>query len=142
MALVNAGITVITLTDEQVYSKETIDKDISRLMLSLVIMMRSHEESLMKSRRLVATWEQKRQGASFEKLTSLCPHWLELNPDRKSFRVLDDRVKIVRRIFQMCMDGIGQWTIAKTLNKEGVAAWGRGKRKSAAIGGNDLKCPQ
>jgi DNA invertase Pin-like site-specific DNA recombinase len=126
MALVNAGITVITLTDEQVYSKETIDKDISRLMLSLVIMMRSHEESLMKSRRLVATWEQKRQGASVEKLTSLCPHWLELNPDRKSFRVLDDRVKIVRRIFQMCMDGIGQGTIAKTLNKEGVAAWGRG----------------
>lgn len=49
MQLVNSDITVVTLKDKQVYSKATIDSDISRLMLSLVIMMRSHDESAMKS---------------------------------------------------------------------------------------------
>ena len=125
MKLVNAGITVVTLTDEQVYSKETIDKDISRLMLSLVIMMRSHEESLMKSRRLVAAWQQKCRDIGTVKLTSLCPHWLVLNADRKSFRVIEERAQLVRRIFQMSIDGIGQASIAKILNREKVPTWGK-----------------
>lgn len=127
MELVNAGITVVTLADEQLYSKETIDKDISRLMLSLVIMMRSHEESLMKSRRLVAAWQQKRRDIGTVKLTSLCPHWLVLNEDRKSFRVIEERAQLVRRIFQMSIDGIGQASIAKILNREKVPTWGRNK---------------
>ena len=127
MELVNAGITVVTLTDEQVYNKQTIDADISRLMLSLVIMMRSHEESLMKSRRLVAVWQQKRRDVGTEKLTSVCPHWLVLNVDRKSFRVLEERAKLVRRIFQMSIDGTGQASIAKILNREKAPTWGRNK---------------
>jgi DNA invertase Pin-like site-specific DNA recombinase len=127
MDLINAGITVVTLADEQVYSKETINTDYGRLITSLVIMMRSHEESLMKSRRLVAVWQQKRRDIGTEKLTSLCPHWLVLNEDRKSFRVIEERAKLVRRIFQMSIDGTGQASIAKILNREKAPTWGRNK---------------
>ena len=125
MQLINAGITVVTLTDEQVYSQTTIDADISRLMLSLVIMMRSHEESLTKSRRLKEAWAQKRRDVHQEKLTSQCPHWLKLNSDRKGFQVLEDRAQVIRRIYQMSIDGIGQASITKKLNEENVPTWGR-----------------
>jgi DNA invertase Pin-like site-specific DNA recombinase len=125
MELINAGITVVTLADEQIYSKATIDADISKLMLSLVIMMRSHEESLMKSRRLVAAWTKKRRDIHSEKLTSVCPHWLKLNADRKSFHVVEERAKVLRRIFQMAIDGVGQASIARKLNEEKVPTWGR-----------------
>ena len=125
MELVNADITVVTLADKQIYNKETIDTDFSRLMISLVIMMRSHEESMMKSRRLVAMWNEKRRNLGTVKLTSTCPHWLKLNPDRKSFKVLEDRAQLVRRIYQMALDGYGQEAITKTLNREKIPTWGR-----------------
>ena len=54
IGLINAGLTVVTLADGQTYSKATINADLSKLMLSLVVMMRAHEESLTKSRRLKA----------------------------------------------------------------------------------------
>ncbi len=41
IGLINAGLTVVTLADGQSYSKSTINNDLSKLMLSLVIMMRA-----------------------------------------------------------------------------------------------------
>ena len=127
MDLINSGITVVTIADEKVYSKQTIDADMTNLMMSLVIMTRSHEESVMKSRRLTAAWAQKRREIGTTKLTSLCPHWLRPSADRKSFEVIEERAALVRRIYQMSIDGIGQESIARKLNQEGVPAWGRGK---------------
>ena len=125
MQLVNSDITVVTLTDKQVYNKDTINTDISRLMLSLVMMMRAHEESSTKSERLVQAWIGKRQKISQIKMTSQCPQWLVLSEDRKSFGVILERAQIVRRIFDMNIAGKGQATIAKQLNREGVPAWGK-----------------
>jgi DNA invertase Pin-like site-specific DNA recombinase len=124
MGLINAGITVVTLADAQVYNKATINADFTRLMMSLVVMMRSHEESLMKSRRLKAVWAQKRKNAANEKLTGQCPAWLRLNSDRKSFSLIDERITIVQRIYQLAMTGVGAYTIVRTLNEEGIPSWG------------------
>jgi DNA invertase Pin-like site-specific DNA recombinase len=124
MGLVNSGITVVTLADGQVYSKATIDADFTKLMMSLVVMMRSHEESLMKSRRLKAVWAEKRKNAGTEKLTGQCPAWLSLNIDRKSFNLIDERVAIVQRIYQMSLSGVGHHSIVRTLNEEGIPSWG------------------
>ena len=129
MELINAGIVMVTLKDNQIYSKGTIDSDISRLMLSLVIMMRSHEESAMKAHRLRQVWKAKRDKIGKEKLTSTCPHWLKLNPERTAYVEIPDRVKIVRRIYDMSLEGHGIEPIARTLNEEGIPVWGRGKRK-------------
>jgi len=129
MELINADIIVITLKDNQIYSKATIDTDISRLMLSLVIMMRSHEESSMKAHRLREAWKNKRDKIGKEKLTSTCPHWLKLNPERTAYLEIPERVHIVRRIYEMSLAGQGIEPIARTLNEEGIDVWGRGERK-------------
>jgi DNA invertase Pin-like site-specific DNA recombinase len=123
MQLVNNGITVVTLKDKQVYNKATIDSDISRLMLSLVIMMRAHDESAMKAHRLREAWASKRKNIGTKKLTAQCPRWLTLSADRTTFFEIPERVALLRRIFQMSLDGMGVKTIARILNEEKVPQW-------------------
>lgn len=114
-SIISKDISIVTLTDNRVYTKDSIN-DIGNLMYSLMVMSRAHEESLMKSRRLSAAWENKRQKArdSGHKLTKTCPAWLELK--NNVFVPIPDRVQVVKEIFQMALDGLGYVSIAKRLN--------------------------
>jgi DNA invertase Pin-like site-specific DNA recombinase len=125
--LVNAGITVVTLNDRQVLNKQAINKDPMLLMIALVGMLRANEESETKSDRVRNAWAQKRRLAREKKLSAVCPKWLKLSDDRKSFEVITDRAEIVRRIFEMNAIGVGQLTIARTFNEENISVWGGGQ---------------
>jgi DNA-binding CsgD family transcriptional regulator len=52
------------------------------------------------------------------------PGWLELTKDRTAFIFVEERAKIVQRIFQMSIAGSGGYTIAKQLNAAGVPGFG------------------
>jgi len=123
--LVNSGITVVTLDNGQVLNREILNKDPMMLMISVIGMLRSHDESLRKSERVKAAWAQKRKLIREKKLTSLCPAWLRLTPDRKSFEQIPDRVELVRRMFLMNANGVGQGRIVRIFNQEGIAPWGK-----------------
>ena len=114
-SILSKDISIVTLADNRVYTKGSIN-DIGNLMYSLMVMSRAHEESLTKSRRLSAAWENKRKKAraSGHKLTKTCPAWVELKND--VFHIIPDRVEIVKEIFQMALDGLGYVSIAKRLN--------------------------
>jgi hypothetical protein len=88
-------------------------------------MSRAHEESLTKSHRLSAAWNNKRKKIGQEKLTARCPGWLKLSADRKKFDEMQERVKVVRRIFQESANGIGNYSIARRLNAANIAPFGR-----------------
>jgi DNA invertase Pin-like site-specific DNA recombinase len=77
--LVNSGITVVTLDNGQVLNREILNKDPMMLMISVIGMLRSHDESLRKSERVKAAWAQKRKLIREKELTSLCPAWLTGN---------------------------------------------------------------
>ena len=131
LTITGAGVTIVTLSDGQVYSKEAVDRDFTKLLMSIVYMARAHDESAMKSARVSEAWKAKRARALADptvKLTGLTPAWLVLNADRKSFRVKEDRAAVVRRIFQECAAGIGAASIAKRLNEDGVRPFGRSGR--------------
>ena len=87
-------------------------------MYSLLVMSRAHEESLMKSKRVSAAWENKRKQArdGTHKLTKTCPSWLKLRDDE--FNPIPERVELVKRMYKMAQNGSGYVTIAKTLNLE------------------------
>jgi DNA invertase Pin-like site-specific DNA recombinase len=119
--IINAGVTIVTLADEMVYSKDSINNNMGGIMYSLMIMSRAHEESATKSKRLKAAWDNKRSGQ--KKLTSVCPGWLRLNADRSEFIVIKDRSRIVKQIFTMADKGVGKYTITKTLNQKGIPTW-------------------
>jgi hypothetical protein len=59
---------------------------------------------------------------------SACPGWLELTEDRTSFVFMPERAKIVRKVFELSIAGLGSYTIAKQLNTKGVPTFGRSEK--------------
>lgn len=125
--IIKAGISIVTLFDEKLYSNETL-KDPAMLMYLQMLINRGHEESKTKSRRVADSWAMKRKIQC--PMTGKCPAWLELIIDngKKAFRKIEERCNLVKRIFQMAAAGKGKIAIAKELNQENVTSWGTGKR--------------
>jgi DNA invertase Pin-like site-specific DNA recombinase len=120
LGVINAGITIVTLFDNQVHSRESISANPYALMMSISNMIRANEESATKSKRIRASWDSKRENIANKRLTDVCPLWMKPAEGDKGFELIPERVEVVKRIFQMSQDGIGNATIVKTLNDEGV----------------------
>ncbi len=117
--IINAGIKLVTLQDGMEYDKESINQNWTQLIISIVYMARAHEESEAKSKRLSAAWESKREkinNGKNEKITALCPAWMELSEDRSEFILIPERCKAVELIFRKKLAGKGADRIAKELN--------------------------
>jgi len=126
--LLGQGISIVTLADSREYTRESIN-DIGNLIYSLLIMSRSHEESLMKSKRIAAAWEVKRMKAlDGHKMTRRIPAWICLVDGK--FELIPERAALVQRIFTMSKGGMGNALIAKELNLEGIDTWGDGIHQS------------
>lgn len=124
--IVDAGVTVVTLSDGRVHTSKSMDDDQMSALMSFISFMRAHEESKMKSQRLSAAWEAKRARAAEGKpMTAIMPAWLKLNPDTKQIEVIEQRAEIVRRIYRMVIAGLGRDSIAAKLNEEGVETFGK-----------------
>ncbi|PDS45514.1 site-specific recombinase, DNA invertase Pin [Rhizobium anhuiense] len=119
-AICEAGITVVTLADQRVYTEETLDEDPMAIMYALMVAQRANEESAMKSRRLKQAWIGKRLNAATAPLTAICPAWLKLNDQRTAYDVIPERADVVRSIFAMCLEGLGQHSIATRLTETGI----------------------
>lgn len=122
LSIVQAGINLVTLEDKRVYRAENLN--LVDMITSLVVMERANNESKSKSDRLGAVWKNKRtRAAKGEPMTARCPAWLRLTPDRKSYEIIPERVRIVRQIFADTAAGLGMYTIATRLNKAGMPAF-------------------
>ncbi|MPY73098.1 MAG: recombinase family protein [Alphaproteobacteria bacterium] len=126
-ALLEKGVTVVTLTDQKVYTAESLN-NLPDLMLSLLVMSRAHDESAMKGQRLRAAWKAKKDRAatSGEVLTAIAPAWLRVvgNNGSKIFEIIEERAEVVRRIYAMALSGLGKNAIARRFNAEGVKPFG------------------
>ena len=125
--IVNQGITVVTLMDGNQYNVTLLRENPFRILEALLIMIRSHEESKTKAKRVADAWRRKRTDLQHGKLlTSITPGWIKLDNNRKP-KLIPERVKVVRRIFDDFLDGAGRTTIAVNLNKDRVPNFGRGR---------------
>ena len=125
--IISSGVEVHTLQDGKTYSKESVSDNPSDLIMSLLLMIRAHEESLTKSRRGSDVWARKRNKASEKPLTSRVPAWLELDKDSGKIKVIPERRKVIKKIFKWTLEGIGQQSIARKLNEAGEPPWGQSK---------------
>lgn len=135
LEIIRSGITIVTLADNQTYSQETVGSDWSKLIISLTIMARAHEESLRKSQRIGQAMATKRQRAARgeTQITSKTPGWIDaerISRDHIIF-TLNGHACTVRRIFELSANGLGRLAIARLLNAENVptvmggeAGWG------------------
>ena len=125
ISILEEGIVICTLTDGVQYSKESVGKNFNELLISLTIMSRAHEESRMKSIRLSAAWKEKRKGLATKKFSAQCPYWMTLDKENNKFEVNQVHVDIVNYIFELAASGMGNYSIVKRLNSEGVKNFGR-----------------
>lgn len=118
--ILSKGISIVTLIDGQVYTKDSVSQNIGQLFMSLGVMVRANEESATKSKRIKASWEKRRQQADEVKVTSLCPAWLTLSDDRKTFIIDQKKVKVIKDIFDMSIQGMGVYSIVRDLNDKNI----------------------
>ena len=119
-SIINAGITIVTLKDNLKYSKDSINKNWANLIVSLAIMNRASEESSTKRFRGRAAWDNKRANITKKRLTARCPYWLKPKTGDNGFEIIPERGKIVKKIFEMAKNGMGNHTITIRLNQENV----------------------
>src|SRR5579875_1338243 len=129
LQIIGAGITVVTLIDGRAYSEESINRSPMDLIISLVAMMRSNEESATKAMRNRAAWEEKRRAARTRPMTARCPGWLYLDKDAGRFRVVEERADVVRRIYREVLEGLSGREIVRRLNGEGIPLFGHGNQR-------------
>ena len=124
-SILKAGLTIVTLADQQEYTWERINSDLGAIIQMTVMMFKSHEESQLKGRRIAAS-KAKRRDASRRgevKMTRQCPHWLEAKGDGKSFNFVmkDKPVTAIRRMCEEAVSGMGKRLITTRLNAAKIA---------------------
>ena len=132
LKIIRAGINIVTLSDDHVYSKDSISSNFTELIISISVMSRAHEESKMKSYRRTKRWEKAKVQAreSGKKITRKIPFWLSL-PDREGdFFAKEQESLVVKRIFELASNGYGYTKICQYLNQKGTippgcsSSWG------------------
>ncbi|MDR0213247.1 MAG: recombinase family protein [Comamonas sp.] len=121
--IVNAGITVVTASDGKTYSRQRLKDNPMDLVYSLLVMIRAHEESDTKSKRVKASVQR------------LCEKWIEgsyrgrveqghdpawLQRTENGWEIDKDRAAAIRRAIALYMDGIGGKRIVQSLDEEGL----------------------
>ena len=135
--IVAAGVKLVDLSDGgRLYSVESLDNDQMAYLMMAIRFMRAHEESAVKSRRLLAVYEHKRATAkrknAREPFTRMLPAWLRWDEDKRTHAVIPDRAEVLRSIFEKADQGWGQHRIAQWMSQQGTQTWGGlGKRRKA-----------
>ncbi|MEN8503189.1 MULTISPECIES: recombinase family protein [Paraburkholderia] len=124
LSILGKGITIVTLADGRVYTRE--GDNTTDLIVSITVMSRAHEESLTKSRRLKAAWQNKRARLAEKKMTARCPLWMRLAEDASCFEFIPERVTLVREMIGLARNGMGQTAIAKMLNARQIPSFSGG----------------
>ena len=136
LALVRAGVAVVTLEDGAEYSRNTLRDDSSKLIVLTVKAQAAHDFSKRLSRRIKATWDEayaELEAGNLPRGKVFIPAWCKREGD--TVTLLPERAAVVRRIFTMAVDD-GHSVIARTLNAErippfnGRPTWSEGAVKT------------
>ena len=126
LRITELGVTICTVEDDRRYDAENMD-----MVAMIEVAVKSglgNLESQRKSDRVGAAWAAKRerlQQGDRTVMTRRAPGWLAVEGSPPAFVVIKDRAEIVRRIFEWTAAGLGKHLIARNLNLEGVAPFGR-----------------
>ena len=130
-SILNCHVNIVSIQENLKLTHESKDDLISIIRIAVSADL-AHKESFKKQERLQSVWNSKQVLAQQDKVpkTSICPAWLELSEDRKEFIVIEEKVKIVRKIFSMAIKGVGKRRIAHILNVENTPHISDSKRSS------------
>lgn len=127
--IINAGITVVTASDGREYNRAGLKAQPMDLVYSLLVMIRAHEESDTKSKRVTASIRRLCEGWQAGTYRGLVrngkdPAWLEWTGSE--WHLVPERVAAVRRALELYKQGLGAGRASKLMHAEGYALtdWG------------------
>jgi DNA invertase Pin-like site-specific DNA recombinase len=131
LAIINAGIIVVTLADKQVYSQDIIQSNPYQLMGSLVVMIRANDESATKSKRIKEAMSKMREAAmrGEGRYNINLPSWIEATkgPRGEITYSLNAHAETVKLIYELAAEGVGQMEICRMLHKRNIPPFKRAK---------------
>ncbi len=119
-SIVELGVSVVTLNDGREYTIESLDNDPINLLMAILTFIRANEESVIKSQRIAAAWDNKRKLALEKPITKRCPTWVEFSNKSQSFVLKKENAKVVRQIYKLALKGESNHTIVRHLNENRV----------------------
>lgn len=127
--IVNAGITVVTASDGREYNRAGLKAEPMNLVYSLLVMIRAHEESDTKSKRVTASIRRLCDGWRAGTYRGLIrngkdPQWLRWTGD--AWELIPERVAAVRRALELYRQGLGAQRAYRIMYDEGhqLSDWG------------------
>ena len=120
------GVTIWTLGGDErdrIYNEDNFD--LVDIIVTICIMSRAHEESVLKrervmKKRAVRIAEAKATGQPFWKRTW---YWLKLKEDGTGYDLIPDKVAEIQLIFQLAAKNWGAQRILKHLRAKGIKNW-------------------
>lgn len=127
--IINAGITVVTASDGREYNRAGLKAQPMDLVYSLLVMIRAHEESDTKSKRVKAAIRRQCEGWVAGTYRGLIrngkdPQWLRW--DGQAWYLIPERVEAVRYALELYQQGEGATRAVRKLAERGyvLSDWG------------------
>jgi len=135
--IVNAGITVVTASDGREYNRERLKAQPMDLVYSLLVMIRAHEESDTKSKRVKAAIRRQCQGWIAGTWRAPIrvgkdPHWVR-ESEGGEFELIPERTEAVRHVIAMFRQGHGAVRIVRELAERDLQITDSGRSASSHI---------
>lgn len=117
--IIQSGINVVTLMPPRTYTKKDLENQQYSIIEIVVTFIRAFEESDIKSKRHIENWKRKREEARKEGklLTKKYPMWLRYDEKEKKFIPIAERVKTIKKIYELAFKDYGKSYIANRLNE-------------------------
>jgi DNA invertase Pin-like site-specific DNA recombinase len=117
--ILRAGLTIVTLTPRYEFRPEDVN-DLGKRVLLDSLAYRAHEESKTKGERVAKAKARNRERLAEQKMTAKGPAWVKLSADRKSWKLIPEKVAVVRKVFRLAAEGYGVQRLARKLSEAGV----------------------
>lgn len=131
--ILKANVNVITLMDKKIYTKASLN-DLMSIMYSSMLMAQANEESAKKGERILKSFDQKidklNNGESIQ-YVGIFPGWIDnKGTKQKTNFVVNEKAKIVQRVFKMYIAGTSMGDIARIFNEELVEQVAKRRHKN------------
>ncbi|WP_186301559.1 recombinase family protein [Denitromonas halophila] len=125
--IINAGITVVTASDGREYNRESLKAQPMDLVYSLLVMIRAHEESDTKSKRVRAAIRRQCEGWLAGTYRGAVrngsdPAWVRWTGS--AFELIPERAEAIRMAIGLFRQGNGAVRIAREMTARGVSITG------------------
>lgn len=131
--ILKANVNVITLMDKKIYTKASLN-DLMSIMYSSMLMAQANEESAKKAERILKSFDQKidklNNGETIQ-YVGIFPGWIDnKGTKQKTNFVVNEKAKIVQRVFKMYIAGTSMGDIARIFNEELVEQVAKRRHKN------------